>query len=163
MKVIRELEHTEYTYKNDFKGLSAEEAMAVGNRAMHYSNDGKQDGHHGGKNTESEPAAFPGGAHYTLDVTAQQQREAEMATIKEMEYSEYLYKERFKGLNEDDARKLGEEAQELVQAKPGEALEVFEEVSEAQKAARAAKLERMQARMRVRAEKRAAAQAAAQA
>ena len=90
--------------KNDaggFAGLTdASEALAIGEAAQGFTEAEKK------AFAESNPAAFPGGAHYVTDASAAAERAEADAIIRKQEEEEYLYKERFKGLDADEALKV---------------------------------------------------------
>lgn len=140
---IRQLEHDEYTYKEDFKGLSAEEALKVGEASRHYGK-GVALHYEGTQNQESRPEAFADGAHYSTDAEAAAQRAARIEEIHELEHEEY-YKEDFKGLDNSEAERIGAEAARIAAEKPAEMLSV-----ELDDEATRKKKEKMKARMEKR-------------
>jgi len=112
---IKKLEHDEYLYKEDFKGLSAEEALAVGEASRHYG-DGKSAArwtatYEGTANNESNPDNFSDGAHFAVDGKARQERLTRIAEIRQLEHDQYGYKEDFEGLSAEEALAVGEAAQ----------------------------------------------------
>ena len=97
-------------------------------------------------------ARFGGGARY-LDPAAAAARAEDEKVIRQMEHDEYTYKEDFKGLDEGEALKRGQEAQKIAAEKPGEALEIQLEDA-ATTAQMKGKREAMQARMKAKMEAR---------
>ena len=89
-----------------FEGLTdASEALAIGEAAQAVTAAER------GVFAESEPTAFPGGAHYVTDTAAAEERRAADAVIRQQEMDEYLYKEQFKGLSAEEALRAGESVQ----------------------------------------------------
>ena len=122
MAEYRQLEHDEYTYKNDFKGLTAEEALKIGEASRHYGKGVKME--YGAANQESDPTKFDDGAYYATNKEAGDARAKRIEEIHQLEHDEYTYKNDFKGLTAEEAAARGAEAQRIAAEKPGESFTV---------------------------------------
>lgn len=99
------------------------------------------------RNQESVPTTFGDGAIYSTDAAAAESRAKDEAEIRALEEEEHPHnKETFKGLDEAEAKKIGDE---LADVKPAESLEIQLEDEETL-AKKKAKREKMQARMQAR-------------
>jgi hypothetical protein len=130
-----------------YRGLTADEALAIGMAARHFHHDAS-------KNMESDPSSYAEGAYY-LNSVADQARSLQMDKVKQLAEKEYPAIPAYKGLTEDEAKRIGEEAHRLHDECPAQALEIqFEDPATIEKKRK--KRRAMQARMRARHECRAA-------